>query len=127
MVSEREPNNDAQHCQAIPAGPWTVEGDINPNTDRDWWCFVAEAGQQVTFNVDARVLNSPLDSYLYLHEFTRDGRRQVAENDDEVQGQLQDSLLQFEFERSGRYAIEVGAWRERGCDQCFYVLHIETE
>ena len=108
---ELEPNNGPLRCQRVVTGGWRVSGAINPAGDRDWYCLWVEAGQHVRFDIAARAdpnLNSQLDSYLYLHALTPEPRL-LAENDDEVLGQLQDSMLEYDFVESGEYAITVGA------------------
>jgi len=117
---EEEPNNTGNTCNPVVTGGHSVRGGVAQDGDRDWYCFQARANQQVTFDIDARVDGSSLDSYLYLWKLTP--RVELARNDDS--GGSLDSLIDWRFDSDGRYAIEVGSWRDRGCADCDYRLTI---
>ncbi len=120
VEQEEEPNNTGNTCNPVVAGGHSVRGVVAQDGDRDWYCFQARANQQVTFDIDARVDGSSLDSYLYLWKLTP--RVELARNDDS--GGSLDSLIDWRFDSDGRYAIEVGSWRDRGCADCDYRLTI---
>jgi len=123
MRKEREPNDDMQDCNPIVSHDWQVSGEVNG--DHDWFCFNVDAGQNVTFDIDARDGQNPpqcgssLDSVIYLH----DQNGGVIEQNDDADGL--DSLIQHNFQRAGRYVIEVLSFGAGdGCRGCNYVLNI---
>ncbi len=100
-----------------------MSGEVNG--DHDWFCFNVDAGQNVTFDIDARGGQNPpqggssLDSVIYLH----DQNGGVIDQNDDADGL--DSLIQHNFQRAGRYAIEVLSFGAGdGCGGCNYVLNI---
>jgi hypothetical protein len=102
---EVEPNNDAASCNRVLADDWQVAGEVAG--DHDWYCFEVEAGQTVTFDIDAqngpqRPRQSNLDAYLILH----DGAAELGRNDD---SDGLDSCLSYRFEDAGSYSIEVAS------------------
>ena len=117
---EDEPNNTGNTCNQVRTGGHSVTGVISRQGDRDWFCFAAEADQQVEFDIAARHAGSALDSYLYLWKLTP--RDELARNDD-FGGSL-DSFIRHRFDSDGVYAIEVGAFADRGCAACSYTLTI---
>jgi len=102
---EHEPNNSADACNPIAVVDWTVSGEVNG--DHDFFCFAANEGESITFDIDARngvdpPPRSSLDSYLILH--STDPVGELARNDD---SDGLDSRIDFQFRESGIYAIEV--------------------
>lgn len=88
----------------IPVGiplPVTINGRIFPREDVDIWTCELKAGQQVTCEVNAQRLGSPLDSRLEI--IGPDGRR-LAENTDAIG---KDSRIRFTAPIAGRYAIHI--------------------
>ena len=75
---EKEPNNDPAGAQQV-ALPIIVNGRIDKPGDWDVFRFDGRAGEEIVADVDARKLDSPLDSVLKLTD--ADGR-QLAFNDD---------------------------------------------
>ncbi len=120
VEDELEPNNTGNSCNQVRTGGHEVRGSIGRAGDRDWYCFNAEADQEVEFDIDARVDGSPLDSYLYLWKLSP--RDELARNDDS--GGSLDSFIRHTFDSPGAYAIEVGAFADRGCAACDYTLVI---
>jgi len=119
VQEEIEPNNDSDHCNPVVAEDWSVDGVVNPRGEYDWFCFQAEANQQVTFAISARGQGSQLDSMLYLHSLNPE--RELARNDD-FNGL--DSQITHRFQQAGRHAIVVGAFANGGCPGCTYTLNI---
>ena len=107
VEQEIEPNDSAQDCNRVRADDWEVTGEVNGN--HDWFCFEVEAGQTLTFDIDARngdrrPVQTNLDSYLILRG--PDGRRELRSNDD-CSGL--DSGLSYRFAEAGTYYIEVAS------------------
>ena len=119
LNTEREPNNDANHCNPILSRDHTVSGRINPDQDRDWFCFQMEGRRTVEFDISARDRGSALDSYLWLWQISP--RRLITRNDDD---DGLDSFIRYTFTGAGQYAIEVGAYNENGCADCTYRLTV---
>jgi len=116
---EREPNNDVNRCNPILSRNHTVSGRINPDRDRDWFCFQISGRRTVEFDISARDRGSQLDSYLWLWQTSP---AQLLTRNDDSNGL--DSFIRYTFQRAGRYAIEVGAYAENGCAGCTYSLTV---
>src|SRR5205823_10494443 len=63
-VAEVEPN-DRLHPQRVSL-PCTLSGRIDSPDDRDVFEFAAKKGQNLLFQVEARIFNSPLTPALRL-------------------------------------------------------------
>jgi murein DD-endopeptidase MepM/ murein hydrolase activator NlpD len=83
-------------------------GDICPGGDVDYYKFTAKAGERLTFDIDAQVLGSQLDSVLWL--VGPDGSTVLGNSDDEVTGQVKDSLIYTMMPADGTYYLRVQAW-----------------
>ena len=77
-VQESEPNDSIAQANRVTV-PVVINGRIQKSGDEDYFIFKAEAGQKLLMEVDARRLDSPLDSVLTL--FDAAGKK-LAENDD---------------------------------------------
>ena len=77
-MQESEPNDSIAQANRVPV-PVVINGRIQKSGDEDYFIFKAEAGQKLLMEVDARRLDSPLDSVLTL--FDAAGKK-LAENDD---------------------------------------------
>ncbi len=109
VPSETEHNNGRPQCDAM-VWPGQMNGSISAGNDNDVFCFsVPVAGTILGFDIDARVLGSPLDSALKLWDMT--GSSPIASNNNGVDPQggnlSEDSYLVYEFEEAGDYAIQV--------------------
>ena len=69
---EQEPNDDPAEAQPVTL-PVIVNGRIDRPGDCDVFRFEGRAGQKIVAEVDARKLDSPLDSVLKLTD--ADGRQ----------------------------------------------------
>jgi len=123
-TTEIEPNNNRADCNPIGRDGTLVSGEVNGN--HDWFCFQANAGERITFDVDARngahrPPNSTLDSYLLLNS----AGGVLAENDD---ADGLDSFIGYTFPEAGTYYIEVASCCV-GDGQAggFYTLHVEGD
>ena len=122
--AESEPNNDRANCNEANTNTWLGQGEVNG--DHDWFCFEAQAGERVVFDIDARngvnrPPNSCLDSYLLLHS----DAAQLATNDD---SDGLDSGITHTFAAAGTYYIEVASCCVgNGCDGGYYALLIDGD
>lgn len=99
-------------------------GDICPGGDVDYYKFTANAGDRITFDIDAKTIGSSLDSVVTL--YSPDGRTVLAENDDEIYIQRKDSLLYYIIPTTGEYKLKVQAWNHPmvGGSDYFYILRM---
>ncbi len=125
---DQEPNNDVASAQRLEP-PCIVNGRIDEPGDWDVFRFDGRVGGQVTLEVVARRLNSPLDSLLKLTD--ADGK-QVAINDDtEDKGSglithHADSQLQVRLPHTGAYFIHVGDTQKKGGKGYAYRLRVSA-
>jgi hypothetical protein len=125
-----------------------INGRIQKAGDEDYFVFKAEAGQKLLLEVQARRLDSPLDSVLTL--FDAEGRK-LAENDDPpsplaqpnpannmpypdlacnvdpldaLATHIADSRLVYTFAKAGDYAVRIRDVREEGGEEYAYRLKI---
>jgi hypothetical protein len=117
-VAQVKPSNTVATAQALTL-PVAVDGYVD-NLSRDFYKFQAAAGQQVSIEVLARRLGSPLDSTVRL----LDARgREVAYNDD-APGLGSDSMISHTFKEAGEYVLEVRDIRYQGGGNFLYRLRI---
>ena len=119
-VAESEPNNSAATADSVAFGD-RATGVLNPAGDVDAWVIALEAGQFVSFDVDAQSLGSPLDSKLAL--FAPDGTTQLAFNDD-FDGF--DSRISYHVTTSGRYFVLIGAFGQAGGPELAYAIRFSA-
>lgn len=101
--------------------PLTINGRIFPRQDRDLWSFDATPGQNITCEVTAARIQSPLDSRLTL--FAPDGSV-VAMNDD---ASGRDSRITFQAAAAGRYQLQIEDADQGGLQHYVYRLTIAAE
>src|SRR5690606_38492155 len=94
-------NREFASAQSVTL-PTAIDGAIE-KLHRHFFRFEAAAGQQVSFEVLARRLGSPLDPALFLYR--QDGR-ELAYADD-VEGLSGDCQLVHTFDEAGTYVLEV--------------------
>lgn len=102
-----ESNNTATAATVMGYGQ-TFNADICPGGDYDWYAFAATAGDKIVVDVDAAINGSWLDPYVFLID--SDGTTVLAENDDEIMGDVTDSHLGYHLPHDGTYYIKVRAW-----------------
>ncbi len=134
--NENEANNDVKTAQKISL-PKIINGRIAVAGDRDVFEFSAKAGDEITAEVYARRLNSPLDSLLRL----TDAKGSVIEwNDDYV---VKDSYLHKDIvgltthhadayliaklPQAGPYYIHLSDSQNHGGDAFAYRLHVKPK
>ena len=123
---EKEPNDSPPTAQ-----PVTLPMIINGRVDRpgDWDVFRVEgrAGEQVIAEVDARRLDSPLDSVLELTD--ADGKRLAFNDDHEDKADAltthhADSLIDFTLPADGTYFLRLGDAQHQGGPEFAYRLRL---
>ncbi len=102
-----EPNDTPANATPLSDGG-QYTGEICPAGDVDYFTFTAAGGERLRVDVDAAARGSPLDPYLFLLD--QDGTSIIAENDDEVPGNLTDPLLAFTLPYTGTYYLKLRAW-----------------
>ena len=125
-VFEKEPNDRPENSQPVSL-PILVNGRINGPGDLDAFRFEGRAGQQIVAEVQARRLNSPLDSTLKL---TDAAGKQLAANDDfddqsaGLETQHADSYLHVTLPATGAYYLSLSDAEEQGGSEYAYRLRI---
>jgi len=123
---EKEPNNELKSAQKVTL-PIIVNGRIDQPGDWDIFSFAARAGGQIVAEVNARRLDSPLDSVLKL---TDAQGRQVAFNDDHedkgsgLHTHFADSLLTATAPADGTYYLHLGDIQQKGGVEYAYRLRL---
>jgi hypothetical protein len=123
---EREPNDSTGSAQPVTL-PVIVNGRIDRAGDWDAFRFEGRAGQEVIAEVDARRLDSPLDSVL---ELTDARGKRLAFNDDHedkadaLHTHHADSLINCTLPADGTYFVRLGDAQHRGGREHAYRLRI---
>lgn len=97
-----------------------VEGEINPEGDKDYFVFDGKAKEVIDIDITARRLGSSLDSYITL--FGPNGSRLAY--DDDSGYSLDSRISNFELPKTGKYKLEVRAFANGGGPGQFYTLTI---
>lgn len=125
---EQEPNNDLATAQKITL-PIIVNGRIDKPGDWDVYRFEGHAGEKIVAEVDARKLDSPLDSLLKL---TDANGRQLAMNDDYgdkgagLSTHQADSLLTATLPANGNYYLYLCDTQHKSGPEYGYRLRISA-
>jgi len=123
---EREGNDSPQEAQAVTL-PIIINGRIDRSGDWDVFRFEGRAGQEIVAEVQARRLESPLDSVLKL---TDAAGRQLAFNDDHedkgagLKTHHADSLILATLPAAGTYYLHMGDAQRRGGTEYAYRLRL---
>lgn len=121
---ETEPNNTETNAMAIRS-TCVVNGKINHPGDMDLFQIQMDKGEMFVAEVNARRLNSPLDSVLKI---TDAQGKQVAFNDDHEDKSLgllthhADSRIAFKAPKNGTYHIHLGDTQNSGGPEHGYRL-----
>ena len=125
-TSDTEPNDSIDQAQSV-AMPIVINGRIDRPGDVDVYGFEGQAGATVVAEINARRLDSPLDSTLTL----LDARGQpLAFNDDQEDkgaGLLThhaDSYLKYNLPAAGKYYVQVADAQQKGGPGYGYRLRI---
>jgi hypothetical protein len=146
-VLESEPNDSLAMANRVTV-PVVINGRIQKAGDEDYFVFKAEAGQTLAMEVQARRLDSPLDSVLTLYDAegkkldeNDDPPRPMAEPDpvkktpypdlacnvdplDALATHIADSRLVHTFSQAGDYAVRIRDVRDEGGEEYAYRLKI---
>jgi hypothetical protein len=123
---EVEPNDAVEKANKVQA-PVTINGQIQQPGDVDYFQFSAAAGQSFTMEVQARRLDSPLDSIITLMNLQRGD---LAENDDVLDPEQPlithhaDSRLTYTFRQKGDFVLRIRDVQGKGGDEYAYRLTI---
>ena len=125
-ANSAEPNNTPAQAVQVSYGQ-SISAEICPGGDYDYYKFVGSTGDRLIADIDASILGSSLDSYLYLLD--SDGKNVIAQNDDEVAFQRLDSLIGYRLPHAGTYYLRVKAWNHPsvGGNEYFYTLRLSTD
>ncbi|WP_422923045.1 PPC domain-containing protein [Singulisphaera sp. PoT] len=114
---EHEPN-DLEHPQTIVV-PSMISGRLEQAKDRDVFAFPAKKGEALTFRLEARVLDSPLDPVLTIVDATG---KTLVEADDARRNRNPELL--FSAPEDGTYRLIVRDLSDHGGER--YVYGIEA-
>jgi len=122
---EAEPNDSIQQTNRVTV-PVAVNGRIQRSGDADYFSFAAKKGERLIMEVQARRLDSPLDSIITL--FNPQGG-ELREQDDANMGDPllthhADSRLDYTFPADGDYVIRIKDIQAKGGEEYAYRLHI---
>lgn len=131
--TEKEANNNLKTAQTIDL-PMIVNGRIATAGDVDIFRFTGQAGDEITAEVYARRLNSPLDALLRLTDATG---KVIDWNDDHVVKDSYlhkdivgltthhaDSYLVAKLPKAGTYYVHLADSQHHGGDAFGYRLHV---
>jgi hypothetical protein len=119
QVVEQDSNRSPSTPQLVPV-PCAICGRAD-NEATDYFKFIAQAGQRLSFEVLGRRLGSQIDPQISLLHATT--RKQLAFSDD-APGQSKDPRLTHTFKETGEYLIELRDVRYQGGPDWFYRLRI---
>ncbi len=125
---EREPNNDSAHAQEVSL-PVMVNGRINHEGDGDVFRFTGRAGDTVVAEIQARRLDSPVDSLLKI---TDAKGHLLALNDDcedlgsGLNTHHADSYLMVKLPSDGMYFVHLGDTATHGGAEYTYRLRVSA-
>jgi hypothetical protein len=123
---EEEPNDDRKSGQLVNA-PVIVNGRIDHPGDWDVYRLEGRAGDSIVAEVQARRLNSPLDSLLELTDAA--GRRLMVNDDHEDKGaglttHHADSRISATLSADGEYYLRLGDTQRKGGRAFGYRLRV---
>ncbi len=127
-ANEREPNSTATAAQPITL-PIILNGRIDRPDDTDVFQFTGKARETVVVEVQARRLESPLDSVIKL---TDAAGKLIAFNDDRedvaagVNTHHADSMLTAKLPADGTYFIAIGDTARKGGAEYGYRLRVSA-
>ena len=125
-TQETEPNNTTGQANPVEP-PITINGRIDQPGDVDYFTFTAQEKQALVMEVQARRLDSPLDSMVTL--FDSNGKS-LAENDDaedECSPYIThhaDSRLLYTFKAAGKHVLRIADVQGKGGPEYAYRLTI---
>lgn len=123
---DQEPNDESAHAQAVTL-PIIVNGHIDQSGDADVFRFEGRTGDEIVAEIQARRLDSPLDSVLKLTDATG---KQLAFNDDYedkasgLNPHHADSYLRATLPADGSYFVHLGDTQHKGGEEYAYRLRL---
>ncbi|MCX7885849.1 MAG: PPC domain-containing protein [Verrucomicrobiae bacterium] len=126
QAAEKESNDDIAHAQPV-SWPVVVNGRIDHPNDRDLFRIQGRAGTELVVEVQARRLNSPLDSVLRI---TDAAGKQLAANDDHedkaagLNTHHAASYLRVKLPATGDYFVHLTDAQRKGGPEYAYRLRI---
>ncbi len=123
---EAESNNTPQEAQVV-SPPLIINGRIGQAGDVDTFRFTGRAGEEVLAEVNARRLNSPLDSLLRLVRPDGDVLASNDDHEDPERGLIThhaDSYLRFQLPEDGEYLVVLSDVQSHGGDEYAYRLRL---
>jgi hypothetical protein len=127
-ISDLEPNNDPQSAQPLKP-PLVVNGRIDQPGDWDVFSFRGRAGGRIAVEVEARRLNSPVDSLLRLTD--EQGKEIIVCDDieDKAAGLVThhaDSQFCVSLPADGTYYIHLGDTQRQGGEDYAYRMRVSA-
>jgi hypothetical protein len=125
-TAEREPNDSTTAAQAC-AAPVIINGRIERVGDWDWFRFQGRPGDRMVAEVQARRLDSPLDSAIQV---TDSAGRQLAWCDDAddrgagLNTHQADSRVEWTVPAAGTFLVRVGDAQARSGPEYAYRLRV---
>jgi len=125
---DREPNDDPSQAQKVER-PIIVNGRADRPDDWDVFAIEGRAGETIVAEVQARRLDSPMDSMLKI---TDAAGKLLALNDDRfdpgsgVNTHHADSYLMVELPTDGTYFVHLGDTARNGGEEYAYRLRISA-
>ncbi len=123
---EQEPNDTLAAARRITP-PTIINGRIDQPGDVDSWILMGQQGEKIVLDVEARRLNSPLDSFVQLMDAFGNP---VATNDDRkspkigLQTHFADSHLEIELPADNAYCVRLSDTAQHGGPEFSYRLRI---
>ena len=127
-MSEREPDDSAPSAQSVTL-PLIMNGRIDRPGDRDLFRFRGRSNEIVVVEVEARRLDSPLDSMVRL---TGPDGQIVAFNDDHedlgdgISTHQADSYLITKLPADGAYSVQISDAAQQGGEEYSYRLRVSA-
>lgn len=123
---EHEPNDTLAAARKIEP-PVIINGRIDRPGDVDSWVLMGRQGQKIVLDVEARRLNSPLDSFVQVMDAFGNA---LATNDDRqspkigLQTHFADSHLEIELPADNAYCVRLSDTALHGGPEFSYRLRI---
>ena len=124
----KKPNNDLAHAQRVKL-PIIINGRIDQPNAWDVFQFAGKAGDMIVAEVDARRLDSPLDSVLKLTDAKGTLLAFNDDHDDPGSGlntHHADSYFMAQLPANGTYYVHIGDAAGKGGEEYAYRLHISA-
>ena len=116
-LNESEPNNESEQATEV-ALTQVINGQINGNTDVDYFRFTAQAGQRIQLDCRAHRIDSLLDPVLSIYDAAG---REVMNNEG---GHAREAFIDFTVPAAGEYHVKITDAFYRGGAHYVYRLAI---